>query len=279
MSSCSEPITLDQSEFQSKLDIKAEFTVGNQITIDLSTTGAIGMGVPITKPNDALIRISDIDTDDSKVIRKSNVDGVYFSDQLSGFFVENHSYLLEVELDDLPAASAISVIPSSGNLINQRVINQYYDDSSEEYGHYIIELEVELNTPPELYSYYHLSFSRSIHDGTERFDFLDIPYGNNACNDLLHREGMLVDPSKLIDNKVILKLKTVTPLFDGEEIDEIFVDLKTITQDYFDYHRKVSSQFGALNSPINDRVTAATNIDNGFGLFAGFSAVQDTIKI
>ena len=52
---------------------------------------------------------------------------------------------------------------------------------------------------------------------------------------------------------------------------KVYVELRTITQEYYKYHSSLARQLIVRQDPFAEPVTIYNNIEGGYGNFSGFS--------
>ena len=60
---------------------------------------------------------------------------------------------------------------------------------------------------------------------------------------------------------------------------EIFVQLKSVSEDYFNYFNTVSLQSWTSGDPFSEPVQVYSNVQDGFGIFAGYQSSWHKIDI
>jgi Domain of unknown function (DUF4249) len=79
-----------------------------------------------------------------------------------------------------------------------------------------------------------------------------------------------------------LRFKVTTPrLFDLTEdlFDRVYGNLRTVSKDYYDYHLHLSRQQLQQDSFFLTPVILFNNIENGYGIFAGYQLTRDSLTI
>ena len=102
----------------------------------------------------------------------------------------------------------------------------------------------------------------------------------NAVNQLLHEPGVFIDESRIVDDRIILKLLTETPVISYKELfSKIQLELRTITPELYKYNQYLNTQ--TINSRTNYTfpVKPYSNVDNGLGIFGAYSNRSITIGI
>jgi hypothetical protein len=59
----------------------------------------------------------------------------------------------------------------------------------------------------------------------------------------------------------------------------IIVELRSVTEDYYDYLLSIKRQYDRSTNPLSEPAIDFTNIENGYGIFTGFSVSRDTISL
>ncbi len=64
-----------------------------------------------------------------------------------------------------------------------------------------------------------------------------------------------------------------------ELFDQVYVNLKTVSKSYYYYHLQLSRQLLQKDTFLVNPVILADNIENGYGIFAGYQLTKDSILI
>ncbi len=147
-------------------------------------------------------------------------------------------------------------------------------------------IDVTIQDPQEVANYYHIIFYQEI-----------IPYTVDEKGDSLLGEVAFLMPRSLkigpetpavkhFDGKSLLA-KDAT--FNGQEVTfsvegsysfnpalylpgRFLVELRTVSEAYYYYHTTLTLQQEAGEGPLSPGVVVFDNVENGFGIFAGFSS-------
>jgi Domain of unknown function (DUF4249) len=79
-----------------------------------------------------------------------------------------------------------------------------------------------------------------------------------------------------------LQFKVATPrpvLLTMDLFDRIYGNLRTVSKDYYDYHLHLSRQQLQQDSFFLTPVVLFNNIENGYGIFAGYQLTRDSLTI
>jgi len=83
----------------------------------------------------------------------------------------------------------------------------------------------------------------------------------------------------LSEGTVKIRVTTITPLLELEAIEEIALETINASEEYYKYNAQISRQLDVENSSFSSPVTTYTNVDGGFGVFAGFSRAEQILQI
>lgn len=180
-----------------------------------------------------------------------------------------------IEINDFEI-SDLSVFPGNdGNVLYSYNVSLGFDDPAAEQ------------------NYYHLKFFQEIinySSDNEQGDTIlgdaylqQIAFNSNTDNNFLiayFDGGVLFEDGpfngKTITSTFPLQIQ-VEPT--SELLGNIFVELRTVSEEYYLYHNSLSRQQSDPNLPFNEPVIIYNNIDNGRGIFAGYSASRDSIPV
>jgi hypothetical protein len=59
----------------------------------------------------------------------------------------------------------------------------------------------------------------------------------------------------------------------------LLTELRSISKEYYDYQTSLNEYWNADGNPFAQPVQVFTNIENGFGIFAGFGKSSDTLRL
>ena len=153
---------------------------------------------------------------------------------------------------------------------------------------YNVAITIEESTAP---TYFHLFPSAKVYEGEdsvlvsddfEPFDDFNFALGGgNACHDIEHLGGILINQSKLENNQFFVSFYTNPTFdFDTQFIDSISFELRTVEESYYTFHLATSKQIRAQQSSGGQPVASYTNITNGLGVVSSYnpSSVEISVK-
>jgi len=157
---------------------------------------------------------------------------------------------------------------------------------------YIFDLSIEIEATQNLPTYYHLDVyyewvsyvvnqSDTIRTYNGDFTSIILEDPESSFGGLKHfTKGILFKQES--EKKLILNFKTRTPnpVFSEQDIfDKLYVDLRTVSEDYYLYHNKLTRQYEYDGDVLNDPVLLHNNVNNGYGIFAGYSLTRDSVFV
>ena len=139
-------------------------------------------------------------------------------------------------------------------------------------------MEISFKDPSETKNYYHIK----VYTVYEPPYLSTLGYSTNDVNaiDAAYSE-VLFDNSFLWDDLYFSGLeKKINISFSPQPIDATYkIELRTISKEYFQFYRTLYLQQQNSSGPFAEPINIFSNIKNGYGIVAGYSAVSDTIFI
>ncbi|MFK7937419.1 MAG: DUF4249 family protein, partial [Saprospiraceae bacterium] len=151
-------------------------------------------------------------------------------------------------------------------------------------------LDISLKDPPQEKNQYHLllrqqKFVMAEGDGrptemnAEQPRIIAI---EQASADLenYHRGGFLFTDSDVNGQTLNFRFKLQTTTSSGSEhLGKLFIELRSTSEDYHLYNQSISDAFQSSGEPVDQPVIIYTNVENGYGVFGGYSVVSDSLKV
>ncbi len=292
-STCEVPVELEDLP-ESKLILISEFTVGMPVEVTLSRSRSV-LDDPLSPeslyPSDAIVEIwedgesictLEFDNNDPEAIKYVST----LEPEIGTY------YTIKAEVPGFDPISATNYIPRLGNTAHFRIDNtfSYLDKSGGENPYiyvYDLFLEIEQSDEDNLNdedNYYYIKFEYGVQVAqsiqVKTFELENQNNNNPTYIENHYGEGILLDATNLRDN-LILKFRAIARLpNENQPIKELYVEVRNISKDYFDFYSSASSQLQQSDHhPFihNPPSPLHTNIENGYGYFAGYSAAKDTI--
>jgi hypothetical protein len=285
ITSCTKVVDIDLPSHEPKIAVNSLFTDGRSIRVHLARTTSI------LDDSDPLITNATIE------LRQDDVptDTFYFS---SGYYYSHiiaereKKYSLVIKVPDLSDVTCEDIIPERTLIESHSHTDSIMMDSNK---FPVMQLGLTFTDEPGV-NYYELSIIADyISDGYQRkgpvwFAATTDPV-LNATGLLDYQPQSIVFSDDLFDgNQISLKVNysiqtgEIPLIGSGPAYGyKLFVSLRSISHPYYQYRRKqiIYSflQETDIFTGMHDPVTLYTNINGGYGIFAGYSSDNKTINI
>ncbi|MCO6479658.1 MAG: DUF4249 domain-containing protein [Phaeodactylibacter sp.] len=205
----------------------------------------------------------------------------------------NTTYTIQVEASCCAPVTAKSRIPNSISFSSASISDFTLEegpDAEELEAAYLVRLSFE--DPSEEKNYYHISLFQQIHrysliEGdtvitSSYLKSLVFDPGYNENGRIAHvNGGLLVEDNQMNNGKEInfelplnIRLKK-----DEELLGKLFLELRSVTEEYYRYFSGLSRQLQSSDSPFTEPVIIYDNIDGGLGVFAGYNFTLDSLHL
>ncbi len=249
-------------------------------------------------------------TDNQLVEALKSVDKDGFYSTTSGYTAKyNTIYKIEISSSNLPTITAIDKLPNPPQILN---ISKQDSVMLDEEGSYLNQLNITINDPVDVLNFYELTcFAYYKYDYSEVW-WLD-SIGLQEV-DTSYQKTLLTPQSQdvVIKNEGLLDYAPTTlpfsdALFNGQVYNlnfnyliptysivyndytintitnyKLIVSIRSISENYFKYKKKFiihqANQYSDFWDGIAEPVQMFTNVENGYGVFAGYSTFVDTIQ-
>lgn len=203
-------------------------------------------------------------------------------------------YALTVRADGFPVANASSMAPMPVLLEPIKVDKADYEIVvlNEKLSGLRIPLALTLAADPlpeNPYFAFNIRHETAVYEnlpnGQQRFDY-DYQENSGFVTDgrtfaLLNKTPepvTLIHANYWRDKRKTLFLDVVIPFKpENERPRRIFIEWRTLSTEFYNYHLSLSRQGG--NLPLSDPDALYNNVENGYGNFSGFSKVIQTIEL
>ena len=202
----------------------------------------------------------------------------------------NQPYTITVNIpgfDEVTATSRIpEPIPLSSVIVNDLTIESTYNGAREKVN---LSVFVVFEDPPNQLDYYHLKLLQEVWQfdvvdgdttvvGKSRFE---IPFNSSTNNNnvVASFDGGILFDDQLFDGEaeVYILETNIEYALNQNFLGPLFVEFRTLSKDYFLYYTSVSRQLENPDDPLSQPVILYNNIENGLGIFAGYSSVVDSV--
>ena len=294
--SCETVIDLDIPPEPTRLVVNSLITPDSTITVHVSKSKSVlDQASSFILVNDARVTLYE---DEQEVAQLNNSgEGRYLADFLPS---TGRQYAIRVTAEGLPSVEARSTIGTPVAIEDVSVSkirvetgsscinNDCQPTYSDEY-----QLGLRLSDPPSQVNYYEIVAYAVVQDSFPNYDDLgnfigydsarrnvqvfletDDPVVETPYSDLegggFYGESLLLSDESFSGQSYTVSFETNT--FFGEGIKELTLQLRTLSEEQFQYQRTRRLQDYNANDPFSEVVPVYTNVENGFGIFAGYSS-------
>lgn len=196
-------------------------------------------------------------------------------------------YMIQVHAPGFESVTAFSSIPPSVSIDTNTVqFSMIIEEDDMLHNRADFEVSIRMSDPPGQTNYYHLNFYQEAYDyrinvygDTIREQFFSLPLQIEPLN-------WNIPMVQYFDNRgVLLKDdsfsgQSVTLLFKGsfryrkhdQVLGNFIIELRSVSREYYLYHSALVRQQQAGSGLFSEPVILFNNIENGLGVFAGFSS-------
>lgn len=204
----------------------------------------------------------------------------------------NKKYSIEADVDGFDLLTAFDVIPEA-----TQIRPLFYRDSvtRDVDGDLISQARIEIIDTDSERNFFELDLNALVfNESTDEFERIDVYFDTN--NDLvLESSGLLNSyPDTVVFTDDLFNMETYTMninyggiyyLFDIglEQISfyDLIIEVRSVSENYYNYKKTLithqETQEADVWYGVGEPLNVFSNIDNGYGIFAGFSQVTDTI--
>lgn len=270
-SQCIKEYDIDLNDIDSKLVINSAFTADTSLSVNISVSQSLQNENTVLYHENAIVELYENDIFQENLTYDGN--GNYIS-VLSTPDTEKE-YKIIVSADDYDQVNASSKIPEQVSVI----LFEYFEYEPLEY-----YAELTFNDPEDSQNYYlceirskYTLLNNSNNPGVTTqtkivpFHVLDPVVENGAYGSRVDR--VFFSDELISGQEYTLELEfDISDFHTEEEENTMTIKFKSISEEYYNYLKSYVRQDG-VNS------TLYTNVENGYGVFAGYSAWTDTITV
>ncbi len=291
LSACERPVEIDLSEIEPKIAVISNFAPGKRLEVQVSKTQS-----PLNTNPPEYIR-------DAKVMlyRGTNLLETLAAVPPQGarapYYVTREFkpqlgeiYTLRVEAPGLKAVRASSSIPTPAQIralsISDITVQPLPEETAFQY-----RVTLVFDDPAIVQNFYHLNFYQQIWN--YRIEEGDTVITNNWLrrinfsrqndnNSLIayFDGGVLFNDDTFNGKTVVLSFVLETSIQpDRNLLGKMFAELRTVSKEYYLFHNSLSRQQTSPGGPLAEPVIIYNNIENGRGIFAGYSPTVDSVTI
>lgn len=277
---------IDFPDSDPKINLYSQFQEGEPFRVYVSETGAINDD-EIKYVDVAATEIIDLNSDnqiDTLSIPSDDGSGDIYYQSEKLIPQKNGEYQINVEVPGFGTVSASSYVPDPASIQSVEV-SHLEVQNTDLVDFYTLDLVLTIDDRPEEDNYYQLSVDYAIEDG----------FGGSLYQQAIYSIPDEIEPAPSQEsggNGVLfrdiningLNTQIAVPITFAIGRDEVLqflrVELRTVSRDYYLFHSSVYRQQQTNNSPLAEPVEIYNNVQNGCGIFAGYSLIQvDSIFI
>lgn len=289
--SCEEPLDLDDlPQLEPKLVVISNFSEGQTIIVSVAKSQVIGEVEPDEYLTNAEVDLFWGNTflERLKLVVPKDPTYLPYYKTWEHRPIAGVEYTIKVSVDGFQPVMAKSSVPPSVRITEfnlKNLVTEPVQDGNLNRNHF--SAIVDFDDPSTSKNYYHLRISQQINNYTvEGEDTLITkstlqpvqfnPLGNQ--NEIVaHFNGGLLFEDK--PGKQALGISFSVDIAPGSQLlGKTYVELRTLSKEYYLYYTSLSRSEGSDPNPLNDPVIVYENIENGYGIFAGYSNSLDSVQ-
>jgi hypothetical protein len=221
-------------------------------------------------PDNLEVEVTELETDYSIRLEMVQVNGDQYFGFPDQFLKEGFSYTISAFAPGFESVRATTRIPKPSTITNLNINNFRIEPSTKNEFKNIVRYTITFDINHfESNQYYHLVFYNQ-YEGKDTAFLVD-PELSDDQPFLRHYDfGILIDREDLIGGEP-LSFDFVDWVVGDHDLKKVFVELRTITKEYYKYHSSLARQLIVRQDPFAEPVPIFNNIEGGFGNFSGFS--------
>ncbi len=144
----------------------------------------------------------------------------------------------------------------------------------------VFTLDLHVKDRPIEDNFYHVyvEYRLKSDPGFRRFFQVSNAENNDPSLTLyLLNQSILMDGQLFDGQKKQLKLTCQAELDPGQEIQDVQVEMRHVSPNYYEFHRTQAIQVSNGGSPVAEPTPLFSNVKGGVGFFGGFNPTRDTI--
>ena len=283
--SCTSDITIDPTLFKSKLVVNALITPDRYFEVDVRTSVLSNSGESSEIPDSVEVFITDLTK--NNVMRLFREDSTWVAPQI--YPKAGHEYYLEVTAPGYDPVQAYTMVPEEIGRFELN-ISDYLLEPSEttpQKKNLSYTLNVDLTEAQTTTGYLHLIFSQetvlntgSINEPNyEQYRYPVEPEFPEEDGYVIHiQNGVMVDLQGAHYPDVLSFTFRDYTIDDLEQIGHFNLELRQVSEDYFDYFVSLKRQMVAREDPFAEPIQAFTNIESGLGCFTSYQSNSTSIS-
>lgn len=282
--SCEEPLELEVNQ-DARLVVISHFTQDKDLQVYVSKTKSVQDTKDAEFVTDATVMVFA----GSKLVEILELvaDGgqpYYKSKNLIPFVGE--TYTIKVSAPGFTSVTATNSIPATVPIQSVDFSPVFKGQGTNDLS-INFKIAVSFSDPPEIRNYYHLVFYQELQpytidsEGDTTFSTImtlvrpqriDLDNASQPLIKHFDNGSFLIKDESFNGNKVTFFLNGEYTLNASQYIPGKFlVELRSVSEAYYNYHLSITRQSNPKNGPLSEGVYVDDNIENGEGIFAGYS--------
>ncbi len=279
----------------SELVVVSSFTLDRTLQVYVSSSGSILDDEPIAYIDNAIVELyrnEEFLTQLSFSEDKDKISNLPFYS--AGDFQPQVGikYTIRVDAPGFETVTAHSQIPTPVKMVSSEISDLQFSEMTGEKETLVrYRVGIAFEDPGQIDNYYHINLLQQfreyaiIENDTLYFreEMRPVIFSNqlNTNFQVAHVGGGLLLADEDQDGQTIrLNLPVeFSYLPNRDELGKLFIELRAVSKEYYQYFSTISRQNGVSDSPYADPVIVYDNINGGQGVFAGFSTSSDSLVV
>jgi hypothetical protein len=292
--SCDDGLDIDLENINAELVVVSNFTEKQEVQVLVSKSSSILLNQEPEYISEATVEIYEGETylETLEFVEPKGVSSTipYYSS--ASFRPEVAvTYVIKVSAPGYEPVMAQSKIPTPIELSGVELESLEYTLLDENQARVSYRLLIRFDDPVDELNYYHVRLVQEYDvfelDGAEKIitgkfrEPIKFDRTINSNNVVAHVGGGILLNDVGFNGKTMNYPIPVELFFNPntEEPGKLFIDLRSVSEEYYLYFDALSRQEEATTTPFNDPVHLFDNIEGGKGIFAGYNSSQDSLKV
>jgi hypothetical protein len=216
------------------------------------------------------VEVTELETDYSIRLEQNNEGGESYFGFPDQFLKEGFRYTISAYAPGFESVRATTSIPKPSTISNLNISDVMIEPSTKNEFKNIVRYTLAFGIDHfESNQYYHLVFYNE-YEGLNNAFLVD-PELSDDQPFLHHYDfGILIDKEDLVEGEP-LTFHFVDWVVGDNDLKRVYVELRSITQEYYKYHSTLARQLIIRQDPFAEPVAIFNNIEGGYGNFSGYS--------
>lgn len=291
MTRCAREVTIELPEQATRVVAVGNFKEGDKFRVSLSFSQPVDGTAPTKSPEKAEVTVAVNGQFYDRLIKEVSSDGEVFWEGNDPAQADV-AYSLRVTVPGYPSLEATTQIPDHTDLERISVVPSALQIQNLADGRkaLIVPLELRLASaiPDHPYFAFNLTHETEVFEIVEGQPVPDYSYEtatffltDGPTLSLLHNIAepvVLVNEKYWTEDRRTLRVNAYIPYKpNSEKPKRIFVEWRTLSEEFYRYHLSVARQ--GSNLPLNDPDAVFNNVTGGYGNFSAYTVRMDTLEL